>query len=87
MEPAMREPASLDTLSPEDRSQRMPRARSRNTQPEMRACRVADALGFRNRLHAPDLPGRPEPKAPEGRSPSSDFRRPTLGQHTKVLIE
>lgn len=60
MEPAMKEPASLDTLSPEDRSQRMQRVRSRNTGPEMRVRRVAHALGFRYRLHAPDLPGRPD---------------------------
>ena len=54
------EQASLDTLSAEERSRRMRRVSSKNTGPEMRVRRLAHALGFRYRLHAPDLPGRPD---------------------------
>ena len=38
----------------------MRRVKSKNTGPEMRVRRLAHALGFRYRLHAPDLPGRPD---------------------------
>jgi DNA mismatch endonuclease, patch repair protein len=34
--------------------------RGKDTQPEMRVRRVAHALGFRYRLHRPDLPGHPD---------------------------
>jgi DNA mismatch endonuclease (patch repair protein) len=38
----------------------MQRVRSKDTGPEMRVRRLAHALGFRHRLHAADLPGRPD---------------------------
>ena len=38
----------------------MRRVRSKNTAPEMRVRRLAHALGYRYRLHASDLPGRPD---------------------------
>lgn len=35
--------------------------RAQNTRPEMRLRRAIHALGFRFRLHAKDLPGKPDP--------------------------
>ena len=50
----------VDTLSPEQRSDRMSRIRGKNTVPELAVRRVAHALGFRFRLHRKDLPGKPD---------------------------
>lgn len=50
----------MDTLSPAERSERMSRIRSRDTKPEMAVRRLVHSLGYRYRLHAPDLPGRPD---------------------------
>lgn len=49
-----------DSLSPEQRSERMSRVRSKDTGPEFRVRRVAHALGYRYRLHRRDLPGKPD---------------------------
>lgn len=38
----------------------MSRVRSRDTKPEMRVRRLLHAMGCRYRLHAKDLPGRPD---------------------------
>lgn len=38
----------------------MGRVRSRDTGPEMIVRRMVHALGYRYRLHAPDLPGKPD---------------------------
>ena len=51
---------SLDTLSQQDRSELMRRVRSRDTKPEMRVRRIVHGLGYRYRLHARDLPGKPD---------------------------
>ena len=49
-----------DTLSPEDRSERMSRIRGTDTGPEWLVRRHLHAAGFRFRLHAKELPGRPD---------------------------
>ena len=38
----------------------MRRIRSKDTKPEMRVRRLAHGMGYRYRLHASDLPGRPD---------------------------
>lgn len=50
----------MDNLSPKERSERMARVRGKNTGPEMLVRRLVHGLGYRYRLHAPDLPGRPD---------------------------
>lgn len=50
----------MDTLSPEERSERMSRVRSRNTSPEMLTLHLARKLGYRFQLHSKNLPGRPD---------------------------
>lgn len=49
-----------DTLTEEARSDRMSRIKGSNTKPEMEVRRGLHALGFRFRLHARTLPGRPD---------------------------
>ena len=49
-----------DTLSPPERSARMARIGDRDTKPEMVVRRILHAMGFRYRLHAKDLPGKPD---------------------------
>jgi DNA mismatch endonuclease (patch repair protein) len=49
-----------DTLSPAARSERMSRVRGRDTGPEMVVRRALHRMGYRYRLHAADLPGRPD---------------------------
>lgn len=49
-----------DTLTKEQRSERMSRVRGKDTGPEMVVRRLVHRLGFRYRLHAKDLPGRPD---------------------------
>ncbi|MDX2177447.1 MAG: very short patch repair endonuclease [Candidatus Sumerlaeia bacterium] len=50
----------MDTLDPRRRSELMARIRSKDTAPELFVRRLAHALGYRYRLHAKDLPGRPD---------------------------
>jgi DNA mismatch endonuclease, patch repair protein len=50
----------MDTLTPEQRSERMRRVRQRGTRPELAVRRELHAMGFRFRLHRRDLPGRPD---------------------------
>ena len=50
----------MDTLTPEQRSERMSRVRNKDTKPEMRVRRLVHSLGYRYRLHASHLPGRPD---------------------------
>lgn len=50
----------VDSLTPEQRSERMSRIRGSDTGPELLVRRYLHALGFRYRLHARDLPGRPD---------------------------
>ena len=49
-----------DTLSKEERSERMSRVRGVDTKPELRVRRLVHAMGYRYRLHRRDLPGRPD---------------------------
>jgi DNA mismatch endonuclease (patch repair protein) len=50
----------MDTLSPEQRSERMRRVRQAGTRPELVVRRALHAMGFRYRLHRRGLPGRPD---------------------------
>lgn len=49
-----------DVFTPRQRSELMARIRSKDTKPEMRVRRLVHGMGYRYRLHAPDLPGRPD---------------------------
>ena len=50
----------MDTVSVERRSQIMGRIRSKDTTPEMQVRRYLHGRGLRFRLHAKNLPGRPD---------------------------
>jgi len=50
----------FDPLTPAERSERMSRIRNTDTKPEMIVRRIVHGLGYRYRLHAPDLPGHPD---------------------------
>lgn len=50
----------MDTLTIEQRSERMGRVRGANTGPELIVRRIVHDLGFRYRLHRRDLPGVPD---------------------------
>lgn len=50
----------MDTLTAEQRSERMSRVRGRDTKPELLVRRLAHGLGYRFRLHRRDLPGTPD---------------------------
>ena len=51
---------AVDTLTPEQRSERMSRVRSKNTKPELLVRHIVHGMGYRYRLHRRDLPGRPD---------------------------
>ena len=50
----------MDTLTSEERSERMSRVRGKDTKPEMLVRRLVHGLGYRYRLHRRDLPGNPD---------------------------
>lgn len=50
----------VDVLTPAQRSERMSRIRGKDSQPELALRRVLHRLGLRYRLHAKDLPGKPD---------------------------
>ncbi|MDP3742923.1 MAG: very short patch repair endonuclease [Methylotenera sp.] len=50
----------VDTLTAEERSRRMTLVRSKNTKPEILVRKILWGMGFRYRLHAKDLPGKPD---------------------------
>jgi len=50
----------MDTLTPAERSERMSRVRGKDTVPELAVRRLVFAMGYRYRLHAKDLPGKPD---------------------------
>ena len=50
----------MDRLTPQQRHTVMSHIRSTDTQPEWRVRRMVFAMGFRYRLHAKALPGRPD---------------------------
>lgn len=49
-----------DTLTLDERSERMKRIRSINTKPEMMVRRLVHRMGYRYRLHRRDFPGCPD---------------------------
>ena len=51
---------SGDTLSPEERSERMSRIRGKGTKPELLVRRLVHKMGYRYRLHRKELPGKPD---------------------------
>ncbi len=50
----------MDTLTPTERSARMSLIGSRDTKPELLVRKAVWAAGYRYRLYAKDLPGRPD---------------------------
>jgi len=50
----------MDTLTPEQRSERMARVRSKDTKVEFIVRRLVYSMGFRYRLHSSRLPGHPD---------------------------
>lgn len=50
----------MDNKTTEERSRNMSKIRSTNTQPELIVRKALHQLGFRFRLHAKDLPGKPD---------------------------
>ena len=50
----------MDRLTKQERSRLMASVRSKNTEPELIVRRLVHGMGFRYRLHVPDLPGRPD---------------------------
>lgn len=50
----------VDTLSPEQRSERMSRVRAKDTRPELKVRRLVHRMGYRYRLHGRQLPGKPD---------------------------
>ena len=58
----------VDTLTPEQRSERMSRIRGANTKPELKVRRLLHRCGYRFRLHRKDLPGRPDIVLPRHRA-------------------
>ncbi len=58
----------MDVHSPGQRSHNMSRIRGRDTRPELLIRRGLHARGFRFRLHARDLPGRPDLILPKYRA-------------------
>ena len=57
-----------DVLTPEQRRLNMSRIRGRDTKPELLLRKGLHAAGFRYRLHAPELPGRPDMVFPRFRA-------------------
>jgi DNA mismatch endonuclease (patch repair protein) len=58
----------MDRLSTQHRSWNMSRIRGRNTKPEVAVRSLLHRMGFRFRLHARDLPGRPDILLPKYRT-------------------
>lgn len=57
-----------DTLSPQERSERMSRIRGKDSSPEMRLRRLIHGMGYRYRLHVAKLPGTPDLVFPSKRA-------------------
>ena len=58
----------MDHLSPERRSRMMSRVKNANTGPELAVRKILHGLGFRFRLHAKKLPGKPDIVLPKWRT-------------------
>jgi len=52
--------SEVDTLTQQQRSERMGRVRGVDTKPEIAVRRLVHAMGYRYRLHSRQLPGRPD---------------------------
>jgi DNA mismatch endonuclease, patch repair protein len=50
----------MDKLTPEHRSENMRRIKSKNTSPELAVRSLLHVMGYRFRLHARELPGKPD---------------------------
>lgn len=50
----------MDNLTPAERSAIMARVRSKDSKPELLIRRMIYAMGYRYRLHAKELPGKPD---------------------------
>lgn len=50
----------MDTLTPQERSERMSKVRSNNSSIEQRVRRLVHGIGYGYRLHSQDLPGKPD---------------------------
>jgi len=50
----------VDTISIKQRSENMRRIKSKGTKPELVVRRLVHSMGFRFRLHAAELPGKPD---------------------------
>lgn len=50
----------MDTLTRAERSKRMALVRGKDTKPELLVRKIASLCGYRFRLHASDLPGKPD---------------------------
>ena len=50
----------MDNLTSDERSKQMSLIRSTDTKPELRVRRIVHGLGYRYRLHAAELPGKPD---------------------------
>ncbi len=50
----------MDTLTKAQRSERMSLIRSKDTKPELAVRRLVHGMGYRYRLHAKTLPGKPD---------------------------
>lgn len=50
----------MDTLTAEERSQRMARIRNKGTKPELAIRKLVFSLGYRYRLNQVNLPGKPD---------------------------
>lgn len=57
-----------DTLTPEQRSERMSRIRSKDTKPELALRSALHGMGFRFRVNARQLPGKPDIVLPKHRT-------------------
>jgi DNA mismatch endonuclease (patch repair protein) len=60
--------AQIKLVTTPARSALMSSIRSKNTKPEMRVRKALHRLGYRFRLHQPDLPGRPDIVLPKYRT-------------------
>lgn len=49
-----------DTISSEERSAVMSRVKSKNSRPEVALRKLVHSMGYRFRLHAPNMPGKPD---------------------------
>lgn len=58
----------LDPLTKRQRSARMALVKAKDTHPELVVRKAVWGLGFRYRLHAPDIPGKPDIVLPRLRS-------------------